>query len=768
MRKKLSKGINFIIALGLVFTMSVGMISPLYVSAAPDATSKVALEAALRNGTGLYPDDYVQETWWAWAGKVTAGEKALVDLYISQEEVDDLVKALKETLEGLVLRATAEDVNTLHDTITVFENDYLSASASYTTDSWKVAFEAYGVGWNLRELTPATRVKEEVIKATEALEKAIAGLAKHAVAGDYTRLRTAITDAKKFKEANFTEASWSVLVNAIAAGEVVLTTNTAAERINVSKAKVDEATAALRAAIDKLEVDKEVNKDALEAALKVRDDLTQADYTSDSWGTFDYLYWQAYGLVSDEYVTQAEVDAATEALEEAIKGLVELAKEEDFDALKAVIEAGKWLVGSDHTEVSWEVYIEALDAGKGIVERPWGLTKKEVTDATKAIEETQEGLVEIAKAADKTLLNAIVEKADEIQKGSYTDASWDELIAAIDKAKEVWADNQAAKSAVNEALDEVVIALAGLQEADVETVDKVGLQIVYDTFKGKTNQNYTDASWSSYQSALSQAEAVLANNNATVAQVEAATKGLLNASMNLAEKAPVVTPTPVTPTPTPPQVVATVDKTGLQTVYDIYIVVKRQNYTTASWNNYQNAIAEAGRVLANDNATTAQVNSVTIRLVSAHRGLTQAIVHGKVYTVKGIRYRVLSTATGKERVRVLGASKKTVKTVTIPKTVKINGVTCKVTEIGEKAFKNYKNLTKVTVGANVQKIRKEAFMGSKKLKTITIKSKVLTSVGSKAFRNISAKATIKIPKAKRSAYEKLLKNKGQSSTVKMK
>lgn len=109
------------------------------------------------------------------------------------------------------------------------------------------------------------------------------------------------------------------------------------------------------------------------------------------------------------------------------------------------------------------------------------------------------------------------------------------------------------------------------------------------------------------------------------------------------------------------------------------------------------------------------------------------------------------------------------KTISIPATVTIDGVTYQVTSVAAKAFKNNKKVTKVTIGSNVKKIGKQAFYGCKKLKTITIKTSRLTSknVGSKAFKGISSKATIKVPKKKLTTYKKLLKAKGVSDTVKI-
>lgn len=108
--------------------------------------------------------------------------------------------------------------------------------------------------------------------------------------------------------------------------------------------------------------------------------------------------------------------------------------------------------------------------------------------------------------------------------------------------------------------------------------------------------------------------------------------------------------------------------------------------------------------------------------------------------------------------------------VVIPATVKIEGITYKVTAIGKNALKNNKKITKLTIGKNVSEIGKKAFYGCKKLKNITIKTKKLSDkkVGAKSFAGIKDKVTIKVPKKKYDAYKKLLLKKGVSAKAEFK
>lgn len=108
--------------------------------------------------------------------------------------------------------------------------------------------------------------------------------------------------------------------------------------------------------------------------------------------------------------------------------------------------------------------------------------------------------------------------------------------------------------------------------------------------------------------------------------------------------------------------------------------------------------------------------------------------------------------------------------ITIPSTVKIDGITYKVTSIASKAFENNTKVTKVTVSSNISKIGAKAFYGCKRLKSITIKTTKLTSktVGNKAFKGINSKAVIKVPGKKLSSYKKILKAVGAGEKVKIK
>lgn len=126
-----------------------------------------------------------------------------------------------------------------------------------------------------------------------------------------------------------------------------------------------------------------------------------------------------------------------------------------------------------------------------------------------------------------------------------------------------------------------------------------------------------------------------------------------------------------------------------------------------------------------------------------------------VATVGSLKYKVTKSATKNGTVSVCGVKSKSIKGISVPATVKISGYTFKVTAVADNAFKGCKKVTKATISTNVTSIGKNAFSGDKKLKVLTIKSTKLTKVGTKAVKGIYKKATIKVPKSKKTKYKKL-------------
>ncbi|MBO4862979.1 MAG: leucine-rich repeat protein [Eubacterium sp.] len=154
----------------------------------------------------------------------------------------------------------------------------------------------------------------------------------------------------------------------------------------------------------------------------------------------------------------------------------------------------------------------------------------------------------------------------------------------------------------------------------------------------------------------------------------------------------------------------------------------------------------AGKTDPGTNPSTDDKPSVTLKV-------------GDTFVVGNGIYKITSA----DEVTLVSPKSDTLKSFTIEDTVKLmDGKDYKVTAIEANAFKENVKLTKVTIGANVAKIGKNAFNKCKKLKTITVNTELLTlkTVGSNAFKGIKKKATFKVPASMKKDYKKLFTKKG--------
>lgn len=203
---------------------------------------------------------------------------------------------------------------------------------------------------------------------------------------------------------------------------------------------------------------------------------------------------------------------------------------------------------------------------------------------------------------------------------------------------------------------------------------------------------------------------------------------------------------------------------------------KEADYTADSWKNYQKALEAATKAAKDEKATKTDLEKALADLQTAAAKLQKKApetpsTDSKNPTV-GTEAKV-----GKGIYRVTNAKKKTVVLVkprkanntsfNVPKSVKLANGRYKVVGIEKNAFKNNRKLKKVVIGSQVTKIGANAFSGAKNLKTITIKSKSLKSVGKNAFKGIDKKCKIKVPAKKLNSYKKLLSKKGQKASVKI-
>ena len=220
---------------------------------------------------------------------------------------------------------------------------------------------------------------------------------------------------------------------------------------------------------------------------------------------------------------------------------------------------------------------------------------------------------------------------------------------------------------------------------------------------------------------------------------------------------------------------------------------KESDYTEETWKVYEKALNAAKEAVEQKTATEEEMQQILTALRNAASALKKetpsteketpstnpqtpetsndgTVKVGQVIKAEG-QYGVFTyKVTGKDTVEVksITAKGKAKKSVKIFDKIKASGKTWKVTSVAANALKGNKKMESLTIGKNVRKIGKNAFANCRKLKKVTIKSKKINTIGKNAFKNINKNATVKVPKAQKKKYAKLLNKAKLSKKVKIK
>ena len=126
---------------------------------------------------------------------------------------------------------------------------------------------------------------------------------------------------------------------------------------------------------------------------------------------------------------------------------------------------------------------------------------------------------------DKTELKAAIDRATAINASEYTTASLTKMYEALETAKEVYKNDKADQTAVNDAAK----ALNDACDALVRVSDKSELQNLIAKVNGLKESDYTKESWNALQQALAAAVKIDANHDASQTDVDNAAAALQKA-----------------------------------------------------------------------------------------------------------------------------------------------------------------------------------------------------------------------------------------------
>ena len=231
-------------------------------------------------------------------------------------------------------------------------------TSKYTEATVAALTEAINAGKAVKENTSATQT--DIDNAAKAITDAIAGLVAKV---DYTELDKALADGEAVDTSKYTEATVTVLTDAIAAGKAVK------ENTSATQTDIDNAAKAITDAIAGLKVD----YTALYAAIAEAKDIIanhSDEYTEESLQQLQWAldstnsYLEQYG----DTMNQATVEYLIGRINRNVENLVKIDIAAMLGDLKAVIEDAEAIDESEYTEESYQVLADAITAAKAMNE----------------------------------------------------------------------------------------------------------------------------------------------------------------------------------------------------------------------------------------------------------------------------------------------------------------------------------------------------------------------------------------------------------------
>ena len=333
-----------------------------------EKVDKTALKAQIDRALALVPADYSAASYDALKPILAAAQNVYASDSVKQPEVDSETAKLKAAIDALSV-----DKTDLNKTIADAKS---KTKEHYSDTSWanlqSVLSEAEKVTNN-----PAAK-QSEVDHINEKLKAAIAGLNT-----DKTELEKQLAVAKSKTETDFSPATWSALEEAKNAAQAVEDNATA------TQAQIDEAAKKLKAAIDALNVD----KTKLQEQIAIAKTKQEADYSPKTWNDFKNAEIKAKEI-NDQTAPlpkQSEIDAATKALQDAIKALAV-----DKTALQNAINTANSKRKEEYTTQTWKALEEAL-AAANTVNADQATTQSKVNAATEKLKEAIKNLVPLTE-----------------------------------------------------------------------------------------------------------------------------------------------------------------------------------------------------------------------------------------------------------------------------------------------------------------------------------------------------------------------------------
>lgn len=469
-------------------------------------------------------------------------------------------------------------------------------SSKYTEASWTAFSEALKAAKAVSDDENATQA--QINNAKNTLKDAHEGLK---IKVNFAELNALIEQYKDKTQDNYTDESWQAFQDALNAAKEIAKN----ENENVTQAEVDEAKDALQSAFEGLKenTSDETDFTKLNELLTECEALNEDDYTKASWEVFAKAHSEAQAVAANKDATQAQVNNAKNALQEA-KDALKTNREESLEALENLIAEYKDMQQDNYTQESWDAFQQALKDAQDIIKNE-NATIEELNAAKEKLQSAYDALEEsTSEVVDKTDLNNLIEKYKDTPKGDYTEASWKAFEDALTAANTISQKADATQAEVNNAKNALQNAYDHLETNTDVTASKEALNALIAQYQGTPEDAYTKESWDVFAKALKEAQDISNKADATKAELDEAKTNLQKAYDDLVK---------IT--------LDTVDKTELNKLIAECQNLIKEEYTDVSWEALQAALKAAQNINQSETATQPEVDEAKNALQSARNAL---------------------------------------------------------------------------------------------------------------------------------------------------
>ena len=520
-------------------------------------TDKTALGTAITLAESKTESDYTPASWAAMQTALSEANTVNNNVSALQSEINAKETALSAAILALTTDKTA--LNTAISTAgTKTESDYSSASWTAMQTALTEANTVYA---------DSSAVQSEINAKEAALNVAITALTT-----DKTALNSAIVLSSTKIESDYSPASWAAMQTALTEANTVYADSSAVQSV------IDAKETALNSAIVALTTD----KTALDANIVVAEGKTEGEYSPTTWANLQSMKQAATDISQSATAKQWEINLANVNLLAAINGLAI-----DKSVLATTIGTASGKLQSDYSPASWTAFNTALIAANTVFS-DLGANQMDVDLANNNLSIAMGNLT-----TDKTALSTAIGVAGSKTATDYSPASWGAMQTALAEANTVYADSSAVQSEINAKETALNSAIAAL------TTDKTALSTAIATAGSKTESDYSPASWTAMQIALTEANTVNSDTSAVQSEIDAKKTALNSAIAAL-----------------------TTDKTALSTAIATAGGKTESDYSPASWAAMQTALTEANTVNADTSAVQSEINAKETALNSAIAALT--------------------------------------------------------------------------------------------------------------------------------------------------